>query len=171
MAAKGRFRPPLRRAEGLHPPLLRHPTRCPARPTPRLPADGYLGWSYGSPAHDSVELVVAELARNAVTHGRVPGRDAELRLTVEPCGRLVRVEVSDARGERRPVRARGERPDMDGGRGLTLVEALAGEWGVTERLGPGQDRVGRHSLHRSTPLRPECRSRLTAELSLVGVEV
>ncbi|MHC3454012.1 ATP-binding protein [Streptomyces prasinus] len=39
------------------------------------------GWPYGSPVHDTVELVVAELAVNAVTHGRVPGRDAELRLS------------------------------------------------------------------------------------------
>ncbi|MGW5973820.1 ATP-binding protein [Streptomyces sp. NPDC055186] len=93
------------------------------------------GWPYGSPTHDAVELVVAELAANAVTHGRAPGRDAELRLTAEPCGTLVQVEVSDARGERRPVMPRGERPDMDGGRGLVLVEALAGEWGVTERPG------------------------------------
>jgi hypothetical protein len=30
--------------------------------------------------HDTVELIVAEPAANAVTHGRVPGRDAELRL-------------------------------------------------------------------------------------------
>lgn len=93
------------------------------------------GWPYGSPAHDAVELVVAELAANAVTHGRAPGRDAELRLTAEPCGTLVRVEVSDARGERRPVMPQGERSNMDGGRGLALVEALAGEWGVTERPG------------------------------------
>ncbi|MFE9925960.1 ATP-binding protein [Streptomyces sp. NPDC005774] len=97
------------------------------------------GWAYRSPAHDTVELVVGELAANAVTHGRVPGRDAELRLTAEPCGTLVRIEVSDARGERRPVMPQGERPDKDGGRGLALVEALAGEWGVTERLGdPGK---------------------------------
>ncbi|MEU6526042.1 ATP-binding protein [Streptomyces sp. NPDC046924] len=97
------------------------------------------GWAYSSPAHDAVELVVAELAANAVTHGRVPGRDAELRLTAEPGGGLVRVEVSDARGERRPVMPQGERLDLDSGRGLALVEALAGEWGVTERSGgPGK---------------------------------
>ncbi len=93
------------------------------------------GWPYGSPVHDTVELIVAELAANAVTHGLVPGRDAELRLTVDPgCG-LVRVEVSDVRGERLPVMPQGERLDLDGGRGLALVEALAEEWGVTDRLG------------------------------------
>ncbi|MGW5970129.1 ATP-binding protein [Streptomyces sp. NPDC055186] len=56
------------------------------------------GWAYGSPVHDTVELVVAELAANAVTHGRAPGRDAERRLTAEPGGGIVRVEVSDAGG-------------------------------------------------------------------------
>ncbi|MGW1270265.1 hypothetical protein [Streptomyces sp. NPDC002491] len=38
------------------------------------------GWPYGTTVNDTVELITAELAANAVTHGRVPGRDAELRL-------------------------------------------------------------------------------------------
>ncbi len=71
-----------------------------------------------------------------VTHGRVPGRDAELRLSAEP-GR-VRVDVSDTRGERLPV-ARDAGGEEDGGRGLVLVAALAKEWGVTSRAGaPGK---------------------------------
>lgn len=97
------------------------------------------GWAYGSPAHDSVELVVAELAANAVTHGRVPGRDAELRLSREAEGARVRVEVSDVRGERLPVPASDGGPLAEGGRGLALVAALAEEWGVAERQGaPGK---------------------------------
>lgn len=60
------------------------------------------GWRYGTPAHDSVELIVAELANNAVTHERVPGRDAELLLTADRDDGLVRVEVSDTPGERGP---------------------------------------------------------------------
>ncbi|MGV9989739.1 ATP-binding protein [Streptomyces sp. NPDC003374] len=94
------------------------------------------GWPYGTPAHDAVELVVAELAANAVTHGRVPGRDAELRLS-EDDGQ-VRVEVSDTRGERLPV-TQDAAADGNGGRGLVLVAALAKEWGVTSRAGaPGK---------------------------------
>jgi anti-sigma regulatory factor (Ser/Thr protein kinase) len=96
------------------------------------------GWPYGTPAHDAVELVVAELAANAVTHGRVPGRDAELRLGQDGEGR-VRVEVSDVRGERLPVPAPEDRLLADGGRGLALVAALTEEWGVAGRPGaPGK---------------------------------
>ncbi|MFF9114332.1 ATP-binding protein [Streptomyces massasporeus] len=95
------------------------------------------GWRYGTPVHDSVELIVAELAANAVTHGRVPGRDAELRLSREDGGH-VRIEVSDARGERRPE-TRDAGSGEDGGRGLLLVTALAVEWGTAPRPGaPGK---------------------------------
>ncbi|MGW7239264.1 ATP-binding protein [Streptomyces sp. NPDC054804] len=94
------------------------------------------GRPYGSPVHDSVELIVAELAANAVSHGRVPGRDAELRLSLE--AGQVRVEVSDTRGDRLPV-ARDAGDREDGGRGLILVAALAKEWGTTPRPGaPGK---------------------------------
>ncbi|MHB9860571.1 ATP-binding protein [Streptomyces sp. YIM S03343] len=98
------------------------------------------GWTYGTPVHDTVELIVAELATNAVTHGRVPGRDAELRLGRNTAGGHVRVEVSDVRGERLPVLAPDDVPPLaDSGRGLTLVAALAENWGVTERPGaPGK---------------------------------
>ncbi|MFI8190719.1 ATP-binding protein [Streptomyces sp. NPDC085946] len=96
------------------------------------------GWHHGTPAHDAVELIAAELANNAVTHGRVPGRDAELRLTADRGGRLVRVEVSDTRGELGPHAGSGD-PEADGGRGLLLVTALADAWGVGERAGgPGK---------------------------------
>lgn len=94
------------------------------------------GHPYGSEVSDTACLVVAELAANAVTHGRVPGRDALLRL-VRLDGRL-RVEVSDTRGERRPaLRAAGE--GAEEGRGLLIVDALAERWGVTPRTGaPGK---------------------------------
>ncbi|WP_308114569.1 ATP-binding protein [Streptomyces sp. ISL-12] len=96
------------------------------------------GWTYGSAVNDTVELIVAELAANAVTHGRVPGRDAELRLLTLPDPGLVRIEVSDARGECLPRLTDGA-PDEDSGRGLLLVAALAGAWGVAERAGgPGK---------------------------------
>ncbi|WP_320779549.1 ATP-binding protein [Streptomyces sp. CRN 30] len=96
------------------------------------------GWTYGSDAHDSVELIVAELAANAVTHGLVPGRDAELALVPVPDLGLVRIEVSDARGECLPRSTSGDTGE-DSGRGLLLVAALADSWGVTARVGgPGK---------------------------------
>ncbi len=76
-------------------------------------------------------LVVAELAANAVTHGRVPGRDFELRMTLLES--VLRVEVSDARADRRPV----ERPPADraeSGYGLRIVAAVAAGWGVADRV-------------------------------------
>ncbi|MFI8518868.1 ATP-binding protein [Streptomyces sp. NPDC085481] len=77
---------------------------------------------------DAAELVVAELAANAVTHGRVPGRDFEVRLALAE-GHL-RVEVSDTRAEREPEPVRV--PDGHG-YGLLLVSALSTAWGVKAR--------------------------------------
>ncbi|MGP2438624.1 ATP-binding protein [Streptomyces sp. JW3] len=123
---------------------------------------------YGTPVSDTAALIVAELAANAVTHGRVPGRDFELALVLMPCGRaweqasvaspapgagadvrddvprparVLRIDVSDTRGEHRPPRP-GEITAPDdgaaGGRGLLLVGALADRWEVLDRLPIGK---------------------------------
>ncbi|TGB02619.1 ATP-binding protein [Streptomyces sp. MZ04] len=93
------------------------------------------GVPYGSELSEAAAQIVAELAANAVTHGRVAGRDFELRLTCEPReGGVVRVEVSDCRTESRPpLNPQLPAPDEESGRGLLLVAALASEWGVAER--------------------------------------
>lgn len=75
--------------------------------------------------------VVAELAANAATHGRIAGRSFRLAITAQPTA--LRIEVTDTRGERLP-RAQQPSPEGDSGRGLLLVEALADRWGVA--LGP-----------------------------------
>ncbi|MFF4172782.1 ATP-binding protein [Streptomyces sp. NPDC001744] len=95
------------------------------------------GVPYGSGTSETAALLVAELAANAVTHGRVPGRDCELALAYTP-GRLLRIDVSDTRGERRPALAVPEGPDAEGGRGLLLVEALASRWSVLDRVPVGK---------------------------------
>ncbi|MER5729638.1 ATP-binding protein [Streptomyces sp. NPDC002138] len=82
--------------------------------------------AWGLPT-EGAALVVAELAANAVTHGRVPGRGFRVVLAL---GRgVLRIEVVDTRGDRSP----GIR-DADGcaetGRGLVLVAAIADRWGV-----------------------------------------
>ncbi|MFI8213659.1 ATP-binding protein [Streptomyces werraensis] len=81
---------------------------------------------WGLPSH-SAELIVAELAANAVTHGRVSGRDFRLLLYV--VDDTLRVEVTDTRGDRLPC-PQHSADDAESGRGLLLVEALADRWGV-----------------------------------------
>ncbi|GAA2256122.1 ATP-binding protein [Streptomyces atrovirens] len=93
----------------------------------RLLADAQLrSWGYDS---DAARHVVAELAVNAVTHGRVPGRD--FRLVLYVVDGTLRIEITDTRGERLPE-LRPPSPDAESGRGLLLVDALAERWGVTE---------------------------------------
>ena len=103
-----------------------------ARLARRLTAHQLTAWGhpYDSDTNHTAQQLVAELAANAVTHGRVPGRDFELRLLLLPEGTL-RIEVSDARGDR-PLRFVAE-PEAEGGRGLVLVSLLALTWGVDER--------------------------------------
>ncbi|MFD0418927.1 ATP-binding protein [Streptomyces sp. NPDC127108] len=106
-----------------------------ARRVARYHLDGW-GVPYDSELSDAVAQVTAELAANAVTHGRVAGRDFELRLLLAADG--VRVEVTDTRTERRPPQSPElPCPDAESGRGLVLVAALAAEWGVVERA-PGK---------------------------------
>ncbi|MFF5706224.1 ATP-binding protein [Streptomyces sp. NPDC012794] len=76
-------------------------------------------------------LLVAELASNAVTHGRVIGRDFELRMTL--LEGVLRLEVSDPRRERRPA-VRPQAGQAESGYGLRIVEALATDWGVMDRI-------------------------------------
>ncbi|MFB9522326.1 MULTISPECIES: ATP-binding protein [Streptomyces] len=94
------------------------------------------GVPYGCEFADAVVAVVAELAANAVLHGHVQGRDFALRMAL---GDVLRIEVSDTRGERRPVRRPRPHPPqvVEGGLGLVLVEELADDWGVTDR-NPGK---------------------------------
>ncbi|WP_416977656.1 ATP-binding protein [Streptomyces sp. T028] len=82
---------------------------------------------------DRVEHIVAELAANAISHGRVPGRDFRLKLYV--VGDTLRIEVTDTRGDRLPSAQR-TAPDNESGRGLVLVDALADRWGVAEGPAP-----------------------------------
>jgi anti-sigma regulatory factor (Ser/Thr protein kinase) len=109
-------------------------TRRGARLARLLAGQQLLDW--GLPL-DPARLVVAELAANAVLHGRVPGRSFRLTLSVA-ADRTLRVEVTDTRGGQWPTRARAavEEPaePAESGYGLLLVEELADRWGV--RAGP-----------------------------------
>ncbi|GAA0566103.1 hypothetical protein GCM10010390_80820 [Streptomyces mordarskii] len=79
-------------------------------------------------------MIIAELAANAALHGRVPGRN--FRLTLSVTGNTLRIEVRDPRVERLPtVRpAPGTEAPRECGHGLLLVEELADRWGVVPEL-------------------------------------
>ncbi|MEU6085637.1 ATP-binding protein [Streptomyces sp. NPDC047085] len=97
------------------------------------------GIPHGTDAADAVAVIVAELAANAVTHGRVPGRDFELRLAL--LAGSVRIEVTDTRAEQQPPGPQDVRepaPLADAGRGLVLVNAFADRWEVVDRDPPGK---------------------------------
>ncbi|MFF7378797.1 ATP-binding protein [Streptomyces massasporeus] len=88
-------------------------------------------------AYEEARLVVAELASNAVLHGRVPGRDFRLTLRLD-ADRTLRIEVTDARGDRIPRLPGPVAQDAEGGRGLLIVAAYAHRWGVVETAAHGK---------------------------------
>ncbi|SCE17492.1 Anti-sigma regulatory factor (Ser/Thr protein kinase) [Streptomyces sp. DvalAA-14] len=103
--------------------------------------EALVDWGCTSRA-DDVLLCVSELTTNALLHGVPPGRGFMLQLSRD-AGGVLRIEVHDS-GDGRPrlpTQADGERgpdPDqMESGRGLFLVDALADKWDVGERT-PGK---------------------------------
>jgi anti-sigma regulatory factor (Ser/Thr protein kinase) len=74
-------------------------------------------------AADVVELLVSELASNAVAHAGTP-----FTVSVECDNQAIRVEVSDT-GNGAPC-VRPPDPLASNGRGLQLLGALADSWGV-----------------------------------------
>ncbi|MFE2595156.1 ATP-binding protein [Streptomyces sp. NPDC059396] len=84
---------------------------------------------------DSAVLILSELLNNAGLHAKVtPEQVIETRY-FRSSGAL-RIEVHDGSSARPQPRT----PDSEAsdGRGLLLVDALADEWGVAERCGPGK---------------------------------
>ncbi|MER6533589.1 ATP-binding protein [Streptomyces sp900105755] len=108
--------------------------------------------AWGLPSHPA-EHIVGELAANASTHGRVPGRD--FRVTLHVVGDTLRIEVTDTRGDRLPY-VQEAAPDSESGRGLLLVAALADRWGVA--LGP----TPRKAVWAEVEVRPTGSRRVTS---------
>ncbi|MCX5196181.1 ATP-binding protein [Streptomyces sp. NBC_00249] len=108
-----------------------YPPRQDSVPAARRRA-AWLAVAWGQPGIAAdVALVTSELTTNALLHGSVADRylRVELRLT----GAVLRIEVTDPKGERRPEpRAAG--PGDRFGRGLHIVGALTRDWGVSERV-------------------------------------
>lgn len=91
-------------------------------------------WGYSALAGD-VALVTSELTTNALLHGSI--RDRLIRVRLLATDTVLRLEVSDPRGERVPS-PREAAPHEQFGRGLTLVSGLCHEWGYGPRLGVGK---------------------------------
>ncbi|MFD7001570.1 ATP-binding protein [Streptomyces mirabilis] len=122
------------------------------------------GIPYDCDTHHALTLIVAELAANAVRHGRVPGRDFHLALACDAT--TVRIEVTDTRTEGVPVVA--TPVDLgDTGRGLLLVEHLADRWDWHPRPdGPGKTVWAEYVLPaRGRPVAEPSRPSFTADAS------
>ncbi|MFE5680172.1 ATP-binding protein [Streptomyces erythrochromogenes] len=104
------------------------------------------------PFEDAAQ-VVAELAANAVTHGRVRGRDFRLALHLVQ-GPTLRIEVSDTRREFEPPADCGAPdPEAESGRGLVLVSALSVRWGTD--LGPAPLKTVWAEIDVASPISPD----------------
>ncbi len=94
----------------------------------RFVAGALASWGVRAPDAD---LLVSELATNAVLHAR-----SEFEVTVIRHHDRVRVEVFD-HNTRLPAFA-AVPSDASSGRGLMLVQALAGAWGVESNTADGK---------------------------------
>jgi anti-sigma regulatory factor (Ser/Thr protein kinase) len=76
----------------------------------------------------AAEAVFAEVAANAVRHGR--GR-VTMTVQLSPAG--VRCDIRDS-GWRSPRVVAARRPDLEHGRGMIIIATLADSWGVRRHL-------------------------------------
>lgn len=87
-------------------------------------------WKIDGEVAETAELLLSELVTNSLRHASTPpGREIGLRFATYD-GRL-RVEVADANNCWPTPRQAS--PEDEGGRGLTLVQALAERWGCCPR--------------------------------------
>ncbi|MBA2948512.1 ATP-binding protein [Streptomyces himalayensis] len=83
---------------------------------------------------DDVRLCASELVTNALRHGAPADRLILVRLELH--GVELLIEVHD--GGKGTPRQREAQDTSDDGRGLFLVSAVADDWGVAARQGPGK---------------------------------
>jgi anti-sigma regulatory factor (Ser/Thr protein kinase) len=108
----------------------RHVATLAGDPTAASRARGWLASRLGSGVDEvgtevleDVKLIVSELVTNAVQAGGGP-----VRLTLERSGDRLHLEVIDDYADALPMLDRAA-PDASHGRGLTIVAALALDWG------------------------------------------
>jgi anti-sigma regulatory factor (Ser/Thr protein kinase) len=80
---------------------------------------------------DDVQLVVSELATNAIVHA-----DTSFVVTLRVCEDSVRLEVDDG-SHSQPVLTTARTLDT-GGRGIAIVDILSRDWGVTRHSTRGK---------------------------------
>jgi anti-sigma regulatory factor (Ser/Thr protein kinase) len=107
-------------------------------------------WLVSSAVTKRAEQIVAELAANAALHGHVRGRDFRLTFTFDEATGVVRIEVTDTRGEKLPAIPPEPQPDDESGRGLLLVAALADRWRTEPYVRAGLPRAARPNPLRGT---------------------
>ncbi|MCJ1678604.1 ATP-binding protein [Streptomyces sp. APSN-46.1] len=90
-----------------------------------------VAWGYPDLAGD-VTLLTSELTTNALLHGSL--RDRHLRVGLHLAGAVLRIEVTDPKGERRPEPRAVVADDEQYGRGLQIVNALSERWGASDRV-------------------------------------
>ena len=89
----------------------------------RFVSDVLNRWGHEASLVEDAQLLVTELATNAVIHARSP-----FTVSAEPSGSGVRLSIQDASSVRPTVRE--PRGLGSSGRGLQLVVAIAARWGV-----------------------------------------
>ncbi|WP_344290439.1 ATP-binding protein [Streptomyces synnematoformans] len=82
---------------------------------------------------DDIRVCVSELVTNALQHTPT-GRRFLVRVVLNES--VVRIEVHDASSDTPHLCTPADTDDR--GRGLHLVDALADDWGVSDRTGPGK---------------------------------
>ncbi|MEU8571475.1 ATP-binding protein [Streptomyces pathocidini] len=107
--------------------------RLTARTAREFVAETLTQWDF-SERLDDVRLCTSELVTNALLHGTSADDSILVRLELHDTQMLV--EVHDE-GDGTP-RQREVRSNSDDGRGLFLVSAVADDWGVASREGPGK---------------------------------
>jgi anti-sigma regulatory factor (Ser/Thr protein kinase) len=89
-------------------------------------------WGVGEPVHDDVALVISELFTNALVHTD----SAEITCRLQTTAETVYLAITDQ--GLGPTGPQVREPDVESGRGLLLVNALAELWGVSNEQGSGR---------------------------------
>jgi anti-sigma regulatory factor (Ser/Thr protein kinase) len=86
---------------------------------------------FGRELSDDAALLASELMGNSIRHARsLPSHQVQVDWSLDATG--VRIAVTDGGGRDKPVPRQAQLDDTSG-RGLTIVAALADDWGVDER--------------------------------------